>query len=100
MRPGTNLLWRAGDNVTVWSPMAVLNNQTLKIQTVTFTQDRNAGTETTLDLVVPWLLNDKIQAVFPVMTDPADIIDNAGGFRGTLQAAQTAQQQRLDEQQP
>jgi prophage tail gpP-like protein len=100
MRPGTAELWRAGDNVSVWSPMAVLNNQTLKIQTVTFTQDRNSGTETTLDLVVPWLLNDKIQGVFPVMTDPADIINNAGGFRGTLQATQTAQQQQLDEQQP
>jgi prophage tail gpP-like protein len=97
MQPGTNQLWRAGDNVSVWSPMAVINNQTLKIQTVTFTQDRNSGTETTLDLVVPWLLNDKIQLAFPVMTDSADIINTAGGFKNTLQSAR---QQQLEEQQP
>jgi hypothetical protein len=31
----------------------------LKAQTVTFTQSRAAGTETTLDLVAPWLLKDR-----------------------------------------
>jgi prophage tail gpP-like protein len=97
MQPGTAQLWRAGDNVSVWSPMAVIKNQILKIQTVTFTQDRNSGTETTLDLVVPWLLNDKIQAAFPLLDDPQNINDTAGGFRNTLQSAR---QQQLDTQTP
>ena len=30
----------------------------LKIQALTFTQDRNEGTRTSLDLVAPWLLKD------------------------------------------
>jgi prophage tail gpP-like protein len=57
IRPGTNLLWMTGDDVMVRSPMAMLN-QVLKIETVTFTQDRNSGTLTSLDLVAPWLLKD------------------------------------------
>jgi prophage tail gpP-like protein len=61
MRPGTNLLWRAGDDVRVSSPMAVLD-QTLKAQTVTFSQDRQAGTLTTLELVNPELLGDRAKA--------------------------------------
>jgi prophage tail gpP-like protein len=84
MMPGTNQLWRAGANVTVWSPMVVINNQILKIQTVTFTQDRGSGTLTTLDLVVPWLLNDKIVGGGDFLEDPQDIIENAGGFLSTL----------------
>jgi prophage tail gpP-like protein len=70
MRPGTGQLWQAGDNVSVYSPMAPLNNQTLKIATLTFRQDRQSGTTTQLDLVAPWLLNDKY-AGFPVVTDPS-----------------------------
>jgi prophage tail gpP-like protein len=50
-------LWTPGDNVMVRSPMAMLN-QPLKIMCATFTQDRNRGTETTLDLVDPAMLND------------------------------------------
>jgi prophage tail gpP-like protein len=91
MKPGTTQLWHAGDNVSVWSPMAVINNQIMKIQTVTFTQDRNTGTETTLDLVVPWLLNDKVKGVVDLMQDSQDLIDTAGGFRNTLQSAQQQQ---------
>jgi prophage tail gpP-like protein len=52
-------LWHAGDDVHVKSPMAMLN-QILKIQTATFTQDRDSGTLTTLELVAPWLLKDGI----------------------------------------
>jgi len=52
-------LWRAGDKVTVNSPMAMLNNFEMKIQNATFTQDSNSGTLTTLDLVAPWLLKDQ-----------------------------------------
>jgi prophage tail gpP-like protein len=58
MRPGTATLWRAGDDVSVYSPMAVLN-MPMKIQSVTFTQDRESGTLTLLELVLPWALNDK-----------------------------------------
>jgi prophage tail gpP-like protein len=57
MRPGTHSLWRAGDDVSVYSPMAMLN-MVLKIKTITFTQDRNQGTLTSLELVAPWLLKD------------------------------------------
>jgi prophage tail gpP-like protein len=59
IRPGTNVLWQAGDDVTVNSPMAMLNNMVLKINQVTFSQDRGSGTTTTLDLVAPWLLKDQ-----------------------------------------
>ena len=50
-------LWDVGGDVWVDSPMCPLN-QRLKISRVTFTQDRNSGSQTTLDLVLPWLLND------------------------------------------
>jgi prophage tail gpP-like protein len=51
-------LWHAGDDVHVKSPMAMLD-QVLKIMTATFTQDRESGTLTTLELVPPWLLKDQ-----------------------------------------
>ena len=50
-------LWTPGDNVTVRSPMAMLD-QPLKIMVATFTQDRQTGTTTTLELVDPAMLND------------------------------------------
>jgi prophage tail gpP-like protein len=66
MRPGTNppALWHAGQTVRVWSPMAVLD-MPLAIETATFSQDRNSGTLTTLELVVPWLLTKKTPGVVP-----------------------------------
>jgi prophage tail gpP-like protein len=54
LRDGSSL-WQAGDDVHVYSPMAMLNN-TLSIQNCSFTQDNNSGTLTTLDLVSPSLL--------------------------------------------
>jgi prophage tail gpP-like protein len=51
-------LWYIGQDVYVKSPMAMLD-MTLSIDTVTFTQDRNAGTLTTLKLVPPWGLNGR-----------------------------------------
>jgi hypothetical protein len=57
-RPDGTSLWMAGDDVQFYSPSAMIT-QTLKIRTATFTQDRNQGTQTTLDLVAPWLLNDR-----------------------------------------
>ena len=50
-------LWAAGMNVYVDSPMAMLN-MVLKIRTVTFEQSDRTGTQTTLELVAPWLLDD------------------------------------------
>jgi prophage tail gpP-like protein len=55
-RDDTNLWW-PGDNVFVYSPMCPLNMM-MKIQTVTFTQDNNSGTQTQLDLKQPWALKD------------------------------------------
>lgn len=55
---GNGDLWRTGDDVIVYSPMAMLN-MVLKIQTATFAQDNKAGTTTTLELVLPWKLHDK-----------------------------------------
>ena len=57
LRDGSSL-WAAGDDVHVYSPMAMLDN-TMKIQNCTFTQDSNSGTLTTLDLVNPELLRDR-----------------------------------------
>lgn len=53
-------IWWPGDNVFVYSPMCPLNMM-MKIQTATFTQDNNNGTETTLELKQPWALKDNAQ---------------------------------------
>lgn len=58
LRDGTNL-WRCGDDVFVVSPMAMLNGIILKIKTLTFQQDNQGGTTTTMELVLPWLLGDQ-----------------------------------------
>jgi prophage tail gpP-like protein len=50
-------LWWPGDNVFVYSPMCPLNMM-MKIETVTFTQDNNSGTQTQLNLKQPWALKD------------------------------------------
>ena len=81
MVPGTTQLWEAGDDVFVYSPMAILN-QPMKIQTVTFTQDRS-GTKTTLDLVVPWLLRDKVQAAPNTLPAPGSATITPEGSSGT-----------------
>jgi prophage tail gpP-like protein len=49
-------LWRAGQEVMVISPMAMLN-EVLSIETVTFTQDSNGGSLTTLVCKNPLALN-------------------------------------------
>jgi prophage tail gpP-like protein len=59
-RPGAGSLWVPGDKVSVNSPMAMLNDD-MDIQTVTFSQDNESGTITTLDLVAPWLLRDSAE---------------------------------------
>jgi prophage tail gpP-like protein len=52
-----NALWAPGDDVYVLSPMAMLN-MVMKIQTATFTQDGQRGTQTELECVVPWKFHD------------------------------------------
>lgn len=64
LRPGRRDIWRVRDNVHIYSPMALLQTGegrpvTMKIQNATFTQDDKSGTLTTLDLVMPELLNDQ-----------------------------------------
>jgi len=57
----------------VQSPMAMLNNITLSIRTVTFTQDSASGSLTTLDLVDPRMLNDHsdYNVANPTLPQPA-----------------------------
>lgn len=50
-------LYQPGMSLWVNSPMGPIN-QPMSIQRVTFTQDRNNGSQTSIDLVLPWMLND------------------------------------------
>lgn len=52
---GSGDLWEPGADVTVKSPMAMLD-QVMRIQSVTYTQDNNGGSLTTLVCVNPWAL--------------------------------------------
>ena len=61
LNPSTNKLWEPGELIQVDSPMALLS-QALKIEIATFTQDRNSGSLTTLELKAPWALNDSTNA--------------------------------------
>jgi prophage tail gpP-like protein len=54
-------LWEAGKDVMVNCPLAMVEG-VMKLRTVTFQQDNNSGTTTTLELVQPWGLNDNINA--------------------------------------
>ena len=70
-----HILWQAGDEVVVKSPMALLNNEQLKIRTVTWTQDRQSGTQTLLQLVNPLGLNGAAPIKTPrsvADSDPAE----------------------------
>jgi len=51
--------WRAGSHYRVNSPMAIVN-RILKAETVTYTQDNQAGTLTQLDLKNPAALNGSV----------------------------------------
>ena len=55
---GPGQLWEPGELVWVYSPMAMLN-MAMKIRTAAFAQDDTAGTTTTLELVLPWMLGDQ-----------------------------------------
>ena len=51
-------IWAAGSDVEFDSDMAMIHG-VLTAKTVTFTQDNESGTQTTLELVAPWGLNDQ-----------------------------------------
>lgn len=52
LRPSGGL-WRRNQNVNVDSPMLIMHNQSLIAKSVTFTQDDDTGTRTTLELCNP-----------------------------------------------
>jgi prophage tail gpP-like protein len=73
--PGFDDIWRVGMNVYIWSPMAMLD-MVLKIQTATFTQDNNSGTQTELELVLPWKLRGNAPYNIGVPGIPQDPVTN------------------------
>lgn len=80
-------LWTAGQNVYVDSPMAMLN-MVMKVRTVTFEQNDRAGTQTTLELVAPWLLNDSGQWNSGVPGAPAAPTPAAQGTQPATQSSE------------
>jgi prophage tail gpP-like protein len=88
LRPSDNQLWAAGSDIRVWSPMAMLN-MVMKVQTVTFMQSRQGGTETVLDLVVPELLRDNGR--YNLGTPGAPNINLSTGASGSSPPAQPKQ---------
>jgi len=65
---GANL-WEPGQHIHVKSPMAMLD-LVMAAQSVTFTQDERGGTETTLELVMPWRLNGSNKVDIRNPSDP------------------------------
>jgi prophage tail gpP-like protein len=62
-------LWEAGKNVNFNSRMAMIK-QELAVQSVTFTQDNQQGSLTTLLLVAPWGLNAQRGFLPPTSMQP------------------------------
>jgi len=78
---GSNDPWEPGTSVSVFSPTALLN-QVLAVQSVTFTQDNENGTETTLECVSPKRLNNGLDldignpfAALPNAAKAANVVD-------------------------
>jgi prophage tail gpP-like protein len=65
-----NTLWWPLQKVRIASPMLPFDD-VLKIHTVTFTQDNQGGTQTQLDFVYPWAINDQEANVAPMPSAPA-----------------------------
>jgi prophage tail gpP-like protein len=66
-------LWRVGNAYHVRAPDHLPFDMVLDAQTVTFEQDEAEGTRTTLELVLPWLLNGTLmQPGLPSAPPPAD----------------------------
>ena len=78
-----HILWQAGDEVIVYSPMAMLHYVKLKIRTVTWTQDRQNGTQTVLQLVNPLGLNGMAPIPRPTSTASTDAPATAPFFSPT-----------------
>jgi prophage tail gpP-like protein len=73
-------LWEPGLSVWVDSPMLMLN-QKMSIQRCTFTQDRNSGSQTTLDLVTPGMLNDgAIEGAYPQQSTTPEVLQTIKPF--------------------
>jgi prophage tail gpP-like protein len=75
--PRTRNIWKAGQVYMVDSPMGPLHKP-LGARSVTYTQDRQSGTQTTLDLVQPWRLKmigygQAPEAQSDAMVDPSII---------------------------
>lgn len=68
---GSGDLWEPGSAVTVHSPMAMLVNQKMMLQSVTYTQDNNSGTTTTLVCVSENVLNGPKQNFAVTSPGPA-----------------------------
>jgi len=62
--PLTGVRWDPGDDVHVYSPMAMLD-MVMSIEAVTFTQDSRSGSLTVLKCVAPWNTNDNNWVVGP-----------------------------------
>jgi prophage tail gpP-like protein len=66
-------LWAKGKTYSVNAPSHLLNHTSLAAKTVTFTQDNEGGSLTTLELVVPSLLNGPLlRTDLPIAPPPAD----------------------------
>ena len=66
-------LWKPTDNITISSPMLFPNesgSMTLGVQSVTYAQDSQNGTTTTMECVLPWMLT--------TAPDPGVRTDGAG----------------------
>jgi prophage tail gpP-like protein len=73
-QPDGALIWMAGQIVQFDSPMTTLV-MPLGVRSATFTQDRQSGTRTTLELVAPWALNSAgIAAPAGAPVDPNESI--------------------------
>ena len=70
-------LWRVGNNYVVLAPdhfPGFDNGIQLVAQTVTFNQREDEGTTTTLELVLPWLLNGTLfHQGLPAAPAPSDV---------------------------
>jgi len=69
--PRTGDLWRARQLVTVNTPMGMLKDKVMGVRSVTYEQDRERGSRTTLDLVNPERLKYTGFQMTPKATSPA-----------------------------
>jgi len=77
-------LWRVGHGYRVFAPEHLpvpWNGMVYSAQTVTFQQDDENGTITTLELVLPWLLNGNLfQVGLPTLPSPSDTVTFGGSY--------------------